>query len=188
MRLKWTGDYTMYESSCSYQTALDLKRTSPIAQVKSEECFGIAQCSPDWATYRFHQSTFEQLKQSVEKAKAVLQDRSGFLGSSAFSDIYSTPRLAEPLENVSSFTGSGGIIGLTSGSTTISGNINASSVVTQRHRIETLKTISTSTASVTQSSEVSSYDSRHRQEKSHGSSTTANSMNNALRSVKCEGE
>lgn len=106
-RLKWTGD-TMYESSCSYQTALDLKRTSPIAQViawqfnskrnffsskcnpsilvqvKSEECFGLTQCSPDWASYRFHQSTFEQLKQSVEKAKAVLQDRTGFLGTSAF--------------------------------------------------------------------------------------------------------
>lgn len=107
-RLKWTGD-TMYESSCSYQTALDLKRTSPIPQVgniimpvwtfwcsnknfhngsqfqvKSEECFGLTQCSPDWASYRFHQSTFEQLKQSVEKAKAVLQDRTGFLGTSAF--------------------------------------------------------------------------------------------------------
>ncbi len=53
-------------------------------QVKSEECFGLTQCSPDWASYRFHQSTFEQLKQSVEKAKAVLQDRTGFLGTSAF--------------------------------------------------------------------------------------------------------
>lgn len=74
----------MYESSCSYQTALDLKRASPPAiQVKSEDCLGITQCSTDWASYRFHQSTFEQLKQSVEKAKAALQDRTTFLGSSS---------------------------------------------------------------------------------------------------------
>lgn len=76
----------MYESSCSYQTALDLKRASPSSHiVKSEDCLGLTQCSSDWASYRFHQSTFEQLKQSVEKAKAALQDRTGFLGgSSAF--------------------------------------------------------------------------------------------------------
>lgn len=76
----------MYESSCSYQTALDLKRASPPTHiVKSEDCLGLTQCSSDWASYRFHQSTFEQLKQSVEKAKAALQDRTGFLGgSSAF--------------------------------------------------------------------------------------------------------
>lgn len=74
----------MYESSCSYQTALDLKRASPTgSNIKSED-FGITQCSTEWASYRFHQSTFEQLKQSVEKTKASLQDRSGFLGSSAF--------------------------------------------------------------------------------------------------------
>ncbi|XP_037052073.1 DNA-binding protein D-ETS-3 isoform X2 [Bradysia coprophila] len=169
----------MYESSCSYQTALDLKRTSPIAQVKSEECFGLTQCSPDWASYRFHQSTFEQLKQSVEKAKAVLQDRSGFLGTSAFSDIYSsTPRLTEPLAEP--FASSGGIIGLSSGSS-VNGN-----TASQRHRIETLKATSTSSSSVTQTLDGGGCDSRQRQEKSHGSSTTANGMNNALRSVKCE--
>uniref|UniRef100_A0A182NJS4 Uncharacterized protein n=1 Tax=Anopheles dirus TaxID=7168 RepID=A0A182NJS4_9DIPT len=93
----------MYESSCSYQTALDLKRgASPLVthQVKSEDCLGLTQCT-DWGSYRFHQSTFEQLKQSVEKAKAALQDRTSFLGSSsAFSDIYSSPRLTESLENV----------------------------------------------------------------------------------------
>ena len=75
----------MYESSCSYQTALDLKRgASPLVthQVKSEDCLGLTQCT-DWGTYRFHQSTFEQLKQSVEKAKAALQDRTSFLGSSS---------------------------------------------------------------------------------------------------------
>lgn len=44
----------------------------------------MAQCSSDWATYRFHQSTFEQIKQSVKKAKAALQDRSSFLTTSAF--------------------------------------------------------------------------------------------------------
>ncbi|XP_050072882.1 DNA-binding protein D-ETS-3-like [Anopheles maculipalpis] len=97
----------MYESSCSYQTALDLKRgASPLVthQVKSEDCLGLTQCT-DWGTYRFHQSTFEQLKQSVEKAKAALQDRTSFLGSSsAFSDIYSSPRLTESLENVISHT------------------------------------------------------------------------------------
>uniref|UniRef100_A0A182WKX8 Uncharacterized protein n=1 Tax=Anopheles minimus TaxID=112268 RepID=A0A182WKX8_9DIPT len=99
----------MYESSCSYQTALDLKRgASPLVthQVKSEDCLGLTQCT-DWGTYRFHQSTFEQLKQSVEKAKAALQDRTSFLGSSsAFSDIYSSPRLTESLENVISHTSS----------------------------------------------------------------------------------
>lgn len=51
--------------------------------MKSEDCLGLTQCSTDWASYRFHQSTFEQLKQSVEKAKAALQDRTGFLGTSS---------------------------------------------------------------------------------------------------------
>ncbi|GAB0094690.1 2Fe-2S ferredoxin-type domain-containing protein [Sergentomyia squamirostris] len=103
----------MYESSCSYQTALDLKRP----QVKSEDCLGVPQCSPDWASYRFHQSTFEQLKQSVEKAKAALQDRS-FLGSTgAFSDIYASPRLAESLETVVSLGNAAGcnVVGVING-------------------------------------------------------------------------
>ncbi|XP_052895910.1 dachshund homolog 1-like [Anopheles moucheti] len=103
MRVKRKYGSKMYESSCSYQTALDLKRgASPLVthQVKSEDCLGLTQCT-DWGSYRFHQSTFEQLKQSVEKAKAALQDRTSFLGSSsAFSDIYSSPRLTESLENV----------------------------------------------------------------------------------------
>lgn len=75
----------MYESSCSYQTALEIKRsTSPLPQVKAEDCLGLTSgCTTDWASYRFHQSTFEQLKQSVEKAKAALQDRTCFLGSSS---------------------------------------------------------------------------------------------------------
>lgn len=63
----------MYESSCSYQGALELKRTSTSAcplGIKSEE---FASAS-DWPAYRFcNPSTFEQLKQSVEKAKAALQ-------------------------------------------------------------------------------------------------------------------
>ncbi|XP_055701435.1 DNA-binding protein D-ETS-3 isoform X2 [Phlebotomus papatasi] len=103
----------MYESSCSYQTALDLKRP----QVKSEDCLGVPQCSPDWASYRFHQSTFEQLKQSVEKAKAALQDRT-FLGSTgAFSDIYASPRLAESLETVVSLGNAAGcnVVGVING-------------------------------------------------------------------------
>lgn len=67
---------TMYESSCSYQTTLDLKPA--LSQIKSEE--GLAQCpTAEWASYRFHPSTFEQLKQSVEKAKAALHDRTTFL-------------------------------------------------------------------------------------------------------------
>lgn len=65
------------------------------AQVKSEDCFGLTQCSPDWASYRFHQSTFEQLKQSVEKAKAALQDRTSFLGSSAFRYIRLLPTTSQ---------------------------------------------------------------------------------------------
>ncbi|XP_055612214.1 DNA-binding protein D-ETS-3 isoform X5 [Uranotaenia lowii] len=104
MRVKRKFGSKMYESSCSYQTALDLKRAaSPLIthQVKSEDCLGLTQCATDWGSYRFHQSTFEQLKQSVEKAKAALQDRTAFLGSSsAFSDIYTSPRLTESLENV----------------------------------------------------------------------------------------
>lgn len=76
----------------------------------------------------------------------------------ASSDIYSTPRLTEPLENASSFAGSGGIIGLSSGS------INANTV-SQRHRIESLKTTSASSSSVTQPIDSGSCDSRHRQGK-----------------------
>ncbi|XP_012156800.1 DNA-binding protein D-ETS-3-like [Ceratitis capitata] len=122
----------MYENSCSYQTALDLKRVSPptLAQVKTEDCLTLGQCSPDWSTYRFHQSTFEQLKQSVEKAKAALQDRSGFFGaSSAFSDIYSTQRLSDTLgdtlPNVQP-TNSSNCIGLVHNTGGISGNSVAS--------------------------------------------------------------
>ena len=74
----------MYEtSSCSYQTALDLKRASPVGSIVKTEDFGSTQCTTsDWASYRFHQSTFEQLKQSVEKAKIALQDRT-FLGTTS---------------------------------------------------------------------------------------------------------
>lgn len=96
----------MYESSCSYQSALDLKRatSSPSNSIIKTEDFGFAQNSADWSSYRFHQSTFEQLKQSVEKAKAALQDRT-FLGtSSAFSDLYTTQRVNETTENISSIT------------------------------------------------------------------------------------
>ncbi|KPU79008.1 uncharacterized protein Dana_GF23517, isoform C [Drosophila ananassae] len=107
----------MYENSCSYQTALDLKRVSPpsLAQVKTEDCLTLGQCSPDWTSYRFHQSTFEQLKQSVEKAKAALQDRSSFFGAgSAFSDIYSSQRLTDSLDTlpVQSGNGTGNCLGL----------------------------------------------------------------------------
>lgn len=73
----------MYESSCSYQSALDLKRSaSPSSSIIKTEDFGFGQSSEWSSSYRFHQSTFEQLKQSVEKAKAALQDRS-FLGTSS---------------------------------------------------------------------------------------------------------
>lgn len=96
----------MYESSCSYQGALELKRAAtsscPLG-IKTEEFSGPS----DWPAYRFcNPSTFEQLKQSVEKAKAALQvcfsakklskkknnqlqDRTSFFGNaSAFSDLY----------------------------------------------------------------------------------------------------
>lgn len=92
MRKKCPLRRKMYESSCSYQSALELKRSTAAAcpgplGIKSEEFTS----APDWPAYRFcNPSTFEQLKQSVEKAKAALQDRSGFLGAgSAFSDLYS---------------------------------------------------------------------------------------------------
>lgn len=96
----------MYESSCSYQSALDVKRAapSPLSSIVKTEEFAFAQNTTDWSSYRFHQSTFEQLKQSVEKAKAALQDRT-FLGtSSAFSDLYTTQRINAPSENISSTT------------------------------------------------------------------------------------
>ncbi|XP_039287525.1 DNA-binding protein D-ETS-3 isoform X2 [Nilaparvata lugens] len=77
----------MYDSSCSYQSALELKR-----MVKSEsDCSAAAAAAApgDWpgCAYRFacNSSTFEQLKQSVEKAKAALQDRHA-AGYIAFAD------------------------------------------------------------------------------------------------------
>jgi hypothetical protein len=84
----------MYESSCSYQSALDLKRTSTSPSnsiIKSEE-FNFTQNPTEWNTYGFHQSTFERLKQSVEKAKAALQDRTFLGSSSAFSELYTAQR------------------------------------------------------------------------------------------------
>ncbi|XP_065339386.1 DNA-binding protein D-ETS-3 isoform X2 [Cloeon dipterum] len=90
---------SMYESSCSYQSALDLKRvaaSAAAAQLNIKTEVGVdsgpmgsggvaATHGGDWASgcaaYRFaglpgSTSTFEQLKQSVEKAKAALQSPS----------------------------------------------------------------------------------------------------------------
>ena len=102
----------MYESSCSYQSALDLKRVSAacppaVPAIKSEDCMsaGLSGTAGDWAAgcaYRFacNSSTFEQLKQSVEKAKAALQDRGSYLAaSSAFSDLASSPFAPPPRSN-----------------------------------------------------------------------------------------
>ncbi|KAL5235042.1 hypothetical protein ACI65C_002452 [Semiaphis heraclei] len=80
----------MYESTCSYQSALDLKRvamSSPPSIKTENDCLPTA--TPQWPSvgvascaYRFAcNSTFEQLKQSVEKAKAALQDRGSYLSS-----------------------------------------------------------------------------------------------------------
>lgn len=94
----------MYESSCSYQSALDVKRASPLSSIIKTEDFAFSQNPTDWSSYRFHQSTFEQLKQSVEKAKAALQDRT-FLGTTgAFTDLYTTQRINDTPENISSST------------------------------------------------------------------------------------
>ncbi|XP_044734122.1 DNA-binding protein D-ETS-3 [Chrysoperla carnea] len=118
----------MYESSCSYHhqvtgAALELKRAGAPGltggSIKAEDCgatLGITATTPtavgspdphDWtAPYRFCNSTFEQLKQSVEKAKAALQDRGTFLGgSSAFSELYSGVRTHDPLQDVTSSLG-----------------------------------------------------------------------------------
>lgn len=92
----------MYESSCY----MDVKRgpPSPLSSIIKTEDFNFTQNPSDWSSYRFHQSTFEQLKQSVEKAKAALQDRT-FLGTtSAFSDLYTTQRINETPENISAST------------------------------------------------------------------------------------
>ncbi|XP_031616547.1 DNA-binding protein D-ETS-3 isoform X3 [Contarinia nasturtii] len=187
----------MYESSCSYQSALDLKRASPLAQIKSEDGFGMAQCSSDWATYRFHQSTFEQIKQSVKKAKAALQDRSTFLTTSAFSEIYTTPRLAESLENSMSF-GSGCLtnanLGHINSNNFNSTNSNGSTTINnahlqQKHRIDALTTISTgsttipttntlSTSSLSQSMD-SIVDSKLRQDSSYKTSWGTHSNSQA---------
>ncbi|KAJ8866271.1 hypothetical protein PR048_032114 [Dryococelus australis] len=97
----------MYESSCSYQSALDLKRVTAacppaMPAIKSEDCMSVGVGGTgDWAgcAYRFacNSSTFEQLKQSVEKAKAALQDRGGYLAaSSAFSDLASSSPFVPP--------------------------------------------------------------------------------------------
>lgn len=91
----------MYESSCSYQSALDLKRTtsSPSNSIIKSEDFNFTQSPTEWNTYGFHQSTFERLKQSVEKAKAALQDRTFLGSSSAFSELYSAQRSNDSTEN-----------------------------------------------------------------------------------------
>ena len=100
----------MYESSCSYQSALDLKRVTSgcataVSGIKTEDCMNVASLGTnDWAgcAYRFacNSSTFEQLKQSVEKAKAALQDRGNYLAaSSAFSDLASSPFSSAPRGN-----------------------------------------------------------------------------------------
>lgn len=86
----------MYDSSCSYGSALDLKRVGSGPAIKTEECLSPTSTSTDWTTgcaYRFAcNSTFQQLKQSVEKAKAALQDRNSYLTSAtAFGDFSSSP-------------------------------------------------------------------------------------------------
>lgn len=85
----------MYESSCSYGSAL-VKRVSTTATIKTEECLSPSSAPTDWTTgcaYRFAcNSTFQQLKQSVEKAKAALQDRNNYLTSAtAFGDFSASP-------------------------------------------------------------------------------------------------
>jgi hypothetical protein len=121
----------MYEtSSCSYQSTLDTKRAppSPLSSIIKTEEFAFAQNPTDWTSYRFHQSTFEQLKQSVEKAKAALQDRT-FLGStSAFSDLYSTQRISDTPENISSTTLSNNIHNNNNNISLNGNNINPSSL------------------------------------------------------------
>lgn len=120
----------MYESSCSYQSALDLKRapSSPSNSIIKTEDFGFAQNTADWTSYRFHPSTFEQLKQSVEKAKAALQDRTFLGSSSAFSDLYTTQRVNETAENISSISLSNNIHNNNNNSISLnSNNINNSS-------------------------------------------------------------
>lgn len=87
----------MYESSCSYGSALDLKRVGAGPPIKTEECFSPNATAADWTTgcaYRFAcNSTFQQLKQSVEKAKAALQDRNSYLttATAAFGDFGASP-------------------------------------------------------------------------------------------------
>lgn len=97
----------MYESSCSYAAGAELKRCVPGATlIKSEEPTPSNGTTADcWPAYRFT-STFEQLKQSVEKAKQALQDRGaaagGFLGAagSAFSELYPATFADRPKEDI----------------------------------------------------------------------------------------
>ncbi|RZF32857.1 hypothetical protein LSTR_LSTR016683 [Laodelphax striatellus] len=84
----------MYESSCSYQSALELKRIKSETECSVGAAAAAAAAPGDWpgCAYRFacNSSTFEQLKQSVEKAKAALQDRHA-AGYSAFADLAASP-------------------------------------------------------------------------------------------------
>lgn len=79
----------MYDStSCSYASALDLKGPSTVASsatVGGVGATGTVVKQENWP-YRGLScgSTFQQLKQSVEKAKQALADRGGYLAG-AFS-------------------------------------------------------------------------------------------------------
>lgn len=76
----------MYESSCSYQAVSN----TDVKRIKSEEA--ITNTADCWPAYRFATSTFEQLKQSVEKAKQALADSrtnsSTTTSFGAFTDLY----------------------------------------------------------------------------------------------------
>ncbi|XP_018325401.1 DNA-binding protein D-ETS-3 [Agrilus planipennis] len=85
MRKKCLLRKRMYESSCSYPQLGQTQDLKFPTTIKTEEF------SPSQDSWPYRFSTFEQLKQSVEKAKAALQDRGGFFsGSSAFSELYGT--------------------------------------------------------------------------------------------------
>lgn len=84
IKIKWNDERKPVKKIRFFWKKTWFNNIAHFTQIKSEDGFGMAQCSSDWATYRFHQSTFEQIKQSVKKAKAALQDRSSFLTTSAF--------------------------------------------------------------------------------------------------------
>lgn len=82
MNLCFRDIVVMYDSSsCSYTAALDLKGATANAGIATGVAITSSSVKQESWSYRSLAcgSTFQQLKQSVEKAKQALADRGGYL-------------------------------------------------------------------------------------------------------------